>query len=325
VSTRTLRNWHQALEAPPERPVGRPPRGALGWRVVVRDVQRALVECGEVGWRTLHAWLDALHSTDAVQRALAWICARVRRRRARWREQHALHVEVLTAGSLWSIDGTHVGRDGQGRGLETQDLKDNGSRLLLVADIGSAVSGEEAVAVLEAGRQAHGGLPLAVLSDNGGPYTSEVFRSYLAENRVVHILNLPHTPQHNGACEQIHRELKAEAELGKGVIIRSLPDAAEAVQGALTRLNTRPRGVLGGTCASAQHTATTRRYTPKTREVIYESCRRAMDAALSGTGTPRARRLAARRAALATLEHYGIIKQTRGNDDGHTVKAEDVS
>ncbi|RKY17605.1 MAG: hypothetical protein DRQ55_15395 [Planctomycetota bacterium] len=67
----------------------------------------------------------------------------------------------------------------------------------------------------------------------------------------MHILNLPHTPQHNGACEQIHRELKAEAELGKGVIIRSLPDAAEAVQGALTRLNTRPRGVLGGKYASA--------------------------------------------------------------------------
>jgi len=108
------------------------------------------------------------------------------------------------------------------------------------------------------------------------------------------------------------------------VIIRSLPDAALAVQGALTRLNTRPRGVLGGKCASAQHTATTRRYTPKTREMIYESCRRAMDAALSGTGTHRARRLAARRAALATLEHPGIIKQTRGNDDGHTVKPADV-
>ena len=31
--------------------------------------------------------------------------------------------------------------------------------------------------------------------------------------------------------------------------------------------------------------------------------------------TMRARRLAARRAALDTLEHYGIIKQTRGSDE----------
>ncbi|RKY17352.1 MAG: hypothetical protein DRQ55_15985 [Planctomycetota bacterium] len=325
MSARTLRNWHQAVEAPSVRAVGRPPRGALGWRVVVRDVQRALVACGEVGWRTVHVWLGALHSTDAVQRALSWVMARVRWRRARWRERHARRLLVLGAGRLWSLDGTHVGRDGRGRALETQDLKDNGSRLLLVADIGGSVSGEEAVALLEAGRQAHGGLPLALLSDNGAPYTSGVFESYLTRERVVHILNLPHTPQHNGACEQIHRELKAEARLGKGVTIGSLPAAADAVHGALKRLNTRPRGVLGGKSATAQHTATTRRYTPQTREIIHESRRRAMDAALSGTGSHRARRLAARRAALATLERYGIIKQTRGNDDGHVVKPEDVS
>jgi len=43
-------------------------------------------------------------------------------------------------------------------------------------------------------------------------------------------------------------------------------------------------GVQDGKSAAAQHTASTQRYTPWTREVIHESCHRAMDAALSGTG-----------------------------------------
>jgi len=47
-----------------------------------------------------------------------------------------------------------------------------------------------------------------------------------------------------------------------------------------------------------------------------------MEAAQPGTESARARRLAARRAALATLERHGIITQTLGRDYRHTVKSE---
>ena len=325
MSPRTLRNWRCVADTPVERKVGRPPRCALSWLKVAHDVQKALAACGKVGWRTVHAWLCGLHSTDAVQRALAWLKARTRRKAQAFRAEHALHIAVLAAGTVWSVDGTHLGRDVGGQVVEGQNLKDNGSRLLLVADLGPAVTGQDVVDLLEAARRAMGGLPVALITDNGPPYVSKTLTDYLKRHHIVHILNLPYTPQHNGACEQIHGELKAEAGLGKGVVIESLQDAAQSVAAAQQRLNHRPRAVLGGVSATEQHRSTAKSYSAATREDLYVSCHCAMEKAESGPGTARERRLAARRAALATLESYGIITITRGSDDCHAVKPEEVS
>ena len=216
---------------------------------------------------------------------------------------------------LWSMDETHVGRTADHRAVEGHVLKDNGSRSALAAEVGRPATGEDAVALLEQAGGREGALPVALLTDNGAPYTSRCFVGYLERQQVLHILNLPHTPQHNGACEELNGELKADAGLGKGTRIESLHDAAAALEASRQRVNRRPRAVLSGRSADEQHRRTKKRYTAKQRTVIYEAGCRAMEHAMQGTGSVRARRLAARRAAFAALEHYGIVKQSRGSGE----------
>jgi transposase InsO family protein len=274
-----------------------------------------VAKIGLVGWRTIHATLAGHWTSYVVQEVVAHLKARRRRRLARVRKDTARHVEVLASGAVWSLDGTHLGRTADHRAVEGQVLKDNGSRSALAVDVARAATGRDVVAQLEQARRHEGTLPLALVTDNGSPYTCDEVSEYLAREQVLHIRNLPHTPQHNGACEQLNGELKADCGLGKGVRIGSLRDAALALEGSRKRLNRRPRAVLGWQTAEQRHRTAARRYTAATRERVYETGRRAMQDAMQRTGTVRARRLAARRAALATLEHYGIIKQTRGSDD----------
>ena len=47
----------------------------------------------------------------------------------------------------------------------------------------------------------------ALLSDNGGEYTSKEFTRYLAEERIRHELTTPHTPEQNGVAERLNRTL----------------------------------------------------------------------------------------------------------------------
>lgn len=325
MTPRTLRSWQAKAAAPPGRAVGRPPQPALWWRAALRAVREALAACGMVGWRTVHAWLGGRWSVYVVQRAVAREKRRRKRRAQAAREVVAQHIHVAAAGAVWALDATHVGRDPQGRAIEAQPLRDNGSRLLLAADLGPPACGQDVLALLEAGRAVHGELPLVLQSDNGSAYTCRVLGEYLARHRVVHIRNLPHTPQHNGAAERTHAELKAETGLGKGVRLGALQDAGAALASAMTRLARRPRGILGYASALTQHRTTTRRYTAEHREEVHEACQRAMADALQGPGTLRARRLAARHAALDVLRQHHVITITTGNDDRHTVKPEGIT
>jgi hypothetical protein len=61
-------------------------------------------------------------------------------------------------------------------------------------------------------------------------------RMWLAEHHVVHLLNVPHTPQHNAWIERAFRqELKAEAGLGAGVVLDSPDEALARSRGCSTR------------------------------------------------------------------------------------------
>jgi transposase InsO family protein len=315
VTTRTLRNWRRAALYPPERTAGRPAHPMSKWWDVARAVRAKIAELGMVGWRTLYDALGGRWTKYVVQHVLALIKLQKRRKIARRRRRDARHIEVLGAGTLWSLDETHIGRTLDERAVEGHVLKDNGSRDALRTDVGRPATGEDAVDLLEHARQDEGALPLALITDNGAPYKSVTLGEYLERHQVLHIRNLPHTPQHNGACEQLNGELKADSGLGKGVLIECLSDAAATLEASRCRVNRRPRAVLGGQSADEQHRRTRKEYTAAERKATYEDGCRAMEHAMQGTGNVRARRLAARRAAFAVLEQYGIIKQTRGSGE----------
>jgi transposase InsO family protein len=285
------------------------------WWAAARAILRAIQEIGLVGWRPLCAYLKGRWGAYVVQKVLRLIKARRRRKQAAACRETARHVDVLHAGAVWSADEAHVGRTGEGRCVEVHVVKDNGSRNALGAEVDRPASGEDVIVLLERLRIREGALPLALITDNGAPYVSRALAEYLKAERVLHIRNVPHTPQHNGACEQLNGELKADCGLGKGSLIESLADAAGALEASRLRVNRRPRAVLSGLSADEQHRRGGKRYTPAQRKVIYETGCRAMEHAMQGTGTLRARRLAARRAAFAALEQYGIVKQTRGSGE----------
>ena len=50
------------------------------------------------------------------------------------------------------------------------------------------------------------------MSDNGPENENTEVTAWLEQNQVIHLKNLPHTPQHNASCERSHRDLKAGGE-----------------------------------------------------------------------------------------------------------------
>jgi len=220
VTSRTLRYWKAAAGQPEKRPVDRPMRQPADWRRSMWQVGRALARLGRtVGWRTVFHALGGSESRFAVQTVQARFKARRRRRGRLGKAGRARDMHVLGTGLAWSLDGTHLGRDEHGAAIEGQVLKDNGSRAVLEVLVGRPATGDQLIALLLCAAARRGGLPLVLITDNGGPNVSAELAAWLAAHGVLQLKNLPRTPQHNGACERANSELKADAGLGKGTAI----------------------------------------------------------------------------------------------------------
>jgi hypothetical protein len=59
----------------------------------------------------------------------------------------------------------------------------------------------------------------------------------MEENLVIHLKNLPHTPEHNGGCEIRMKEIKAITGLGEGVVLEEYNTAYVSVETAVWTLN----------------------------------------------------------------------------------------
>jgi transposase InsO family protein len=111
-------------------------------------------------------------------------------------------------------------------------------------------NGEGAVAWLEAEIARAGYAPLVLSTDNGSRYTSEVFRESLRQHCIVHLLNLPHKPQHNTHAERAVKEIKQVAGIPKGRLPAFREDIGARLRDAVRWLNGELRsGVLGGLTA----------------------------------------------------------------------------
>jgi subtilisin family serine protease len=100
-----------------------------------------------------------------------------------------------------------------------------------------------------------------------------------------------------------------DSGLGKGSVIECMADAAATQEASQCRVNRRRRAVLGWYSADEQHRCTRRKYDAAEKKEVYETGCRAKEDAMQGPGDVRARRLAARRVAFATLEQYAIINR----------------
>lgn len=304
VSERTIRNWARGEDGR----IGRPPRAPHERRRAFTRVARVWRLLGRTsGWRTVGGALGSDVPTRLVQESLRR-AKRLWRRHARRRR---VHVAVLARDALWHLDATHLGRTRQGE-VQAQVLRDAASPQALAASTGGPVSAQDAVHVVDTAIAVNGRPPLVLATDNGPPYVAAGFEAYLAGHRIVHLKNLPRTPQHNARAERTIRAVKAESGLGAGARLASPRDADEAIAVACARLALRVTQREAASCA----------YTEKQRERFYDAvCRRGKRAVRTAHGA-RARRMAEREAVNAELEERGLIQRTRGGARSARSKAE---
>jgi len=130
---------------------------------------------------------------------------------------------------------------------------------------------------------------------------------------TVHLLSLPHTPQHDAWVERTNGELKAETGLGRGVVVQDVDEVRERVDVARRRLDhLRLRVRLRYRTAAAADASMTDWYTATTRERFLATVCRRIAEARSGPRSERARRNARREAIYASMEELGLVKRTLG-------------
>jgi transposase InsO family protein len=219
-----------------------------------------------------------------------------------------VHVEVLAANVLWHQDATHLGRV-DGRPSQAEILRDAARSDVLAASAGGVVRGRDAAALLESAIAAEAlagnAPPLVVATDNGPAYRSRAFAACVARHRIVHLRNLPRTPQLNARAERTIRDVKQASGLGRGVLLDSFEEARHRVALACERL-----AVLARIRAGAEHL--TVQYTQDRRDRFYEAVCRRIATSVQCARNARDRRMAEREAVFAELEERGLIHRTRG-------------
>jgi transposase InsO family protein len=311
VSERTIRNWMKGSGGRS----GRPARSAEERLRARRLVAKTCSELGwRVGWRTVHDALGDLVPVRLVQECLRVAKPLHEAHERRRIEGRRVHVEVLFANVIWHQDAAHLGRTTAGE-VQGEVVKDAAVPDVLAASVGGVVTAEDAVANVEASIAAAGAAPLVISTDNGPAYKSKKYRRCLRRHKIVHLRNLPHTPQHNARAERAVRELKEESGLGRGVRFANIDEAIVIVAAACRRLASRAR-------IAARPVPLTVRYTDERRDRLYEALCRRIAAAVLCAPNRRAARMAEREAIHAVLEQEGLIKRTRGGAPMPATKAE---
>lgn len=331
VTHRTLRNWMRehleflrdasAAPRPPGRPRGPETERAAAEKAVRAVFERLGVRAGED--KIFHE-LRGEVPLRLVREYLAELKVEHKRRERRARESARTHTVVHARGAIWSLDGTHLGNDEEGAKVIGEVVREVASTRTLAGSIGPPASSAEVAALLERTVQETGECPLVLASDNGPENRGEA-QAWCERRNVVRLWNLPHTPQHNPWVEHGNAELKAETGLGKGVLVTSLRAVARAIEGALTRIDgLLPRPTRGWRTARQAYAELpcAERLVDRDRFAAEAHC--AIAAAVQDCRTARQRRLAERRAVLATLERHELITQHRGRTPSRASEAEDV-
>lgn len=306
---RTLENWQRGDREPSVAP-GRPAHSASLRRHALFAVARELRRQGqETGWRGIHNALGLAIPVRLVQESVG---ALKRRRRARAQAAQArrrVQMRVRAREVIWSADGTHLGRH-EGRKLEGQVIRDAGSARIVGISLGASACGQDVVRILESARIERGGLPLVLATDNGPAYRSRALEKYLRLHRVVHLLNLPRTPQHNAWAERAIGEIKQDCRWEASEGIQTL---AAALEGARRRLDHhRLRASRGYRTAATCDFEMGRGYHLVGRENFYDEVHRALRKARRRPQGWRKTRLAQREEIFVTLEKFGLVERSRG-------------
>ena len=311
VSERTLRNWASGAETQVKQ-LGRPATPAskrfLARLKVARELKRQGVKAG---WRPVVAAVGPMVSTRLVQESVSELKKRHTQKRRKWLASRRVSVKVLSSNAIWTQDATHLGRMNR-KAIQAEVVKDRATLGYVDVAVGYPANAEEILLMLNTHKQEQC-LPLVWATDNGAQYRDHRVQAFLKHEKVVHLFSRPRLPQDNAAAEKGIRELKEVAELGKGVKLTGLEEAAQKLAFSWEILDHRRlRGSKGYRTANELRVCLPSWREKVKRETFYEQACKCMEIAVKGGGTAREKRQAERQAVYETLEQFQLVERTRG-------------
>ena len=320
VTTKSLKNWEKAAPGGLV-PLGRRPHTAEARRRALKSVLKELKRQAWPGWREVDQALPEI-PTRLVQRSVALWKVRRRKRAAMHRKAHRTSVKVLAKNAVLAQDGTHLGRLA-GKPVEAQIVKDPATLKTVQIAVGAPATAQDVLGHLKELERTRS-LPLVWQTDNGSIYCAEEVQAYLRLKQVVHLRNLPHTPQHNAAMERQIGDLKRASGLGKGTLLMSVEAAAERLKSASSTLDVcRLRASRGWKTAQELDGGLVPGYNVD-RTVFYEAVQERMKQAVKGACSARQARLLEREAVYAVLESFGLVSRSRGGRPVHAAKRKTI-
>ena len=260
-------------------------------------------------WRGLHQAIPLLR----VRAALKELKAERRAAEREHRERNRTSMHVHASDTLWSIDATQVGRDGDGAAVQAEVLRDVASTRTLDIVVGPAAHGEDVVAQLDRAAEEPGGAPLVLASDNGAAYRSSAVAKWCAENGVVQLFSEPRTPQHNAWAEHGIRELKEDARIDAAGLVLDTDLIRTRLEQSRARLDeNRLRATRDWTTAIQWDKAAPHWSAFTGRRAFLEMVTCGINSSVLDSLSSRAHRRAIREAILGALERTCAITRTRG-------------
>jgi transposase InsO family protein len=220
-----------------------------------------------------------------------------------------VRVEVKTINAVWSQDGTHLGRKNR-KAVESQIVKDRGSKKIIGVLTGATATGREIVHGLELLKKERG-LPLVWMTDNGVAYCNKEVKEYMEREKVVHVRSLPRTPQHNGAAEVMMREVKSDCLLGKKTVLDCDEGAHARLVNSVLKIN-KNRRRMSLSFKSSDEVDEEMRVSGKKidRALFYEEYCQEMKALVNVQGV-REKRMREREIVMCLLEKHEMILRKR--------------
>ncbi len=235
VTKRTLRLWKAKTKKDCDVRSGRPRYTSADHKRAMILVARELKKQGYPGSSAIAIELKGKVQLRLIRKYVTEIKERRRLRKLEEIKMNQVRVEVQSVNVIWTQDGTHRGRKNK-KAVESQIIKDRGSKKIIGAVTGRGANGKEIVQTLALLKEQRG-LPLVWMTDNGAAYCNKEVYEYVERENIVHVRSLPRTPQHNGAAEIMMREIKTDSMLGKSTVLISEKDAHARLINSILKIN----------------------------------------------------------------------------------------
>lgn len=333
ITPRAVRKLRaRARRVGPARPAHRPrvERPTLGLlRCLVRKwhgllgghdgVLTLIAEAFRLGAKLTHGFAEWLVRSLKTKRA--------QRERLRV-ERERVHTQVLARDAVWSCDESFLGRDACGE-VRALAVRETHVPRTLWLSLGPPAHAKDLVRALECTAAERGVWPFVICLDNGGANRSDELLRVLAEQQVIVLFNVPHTPQHNPFVERGFCDLKLATGLAgpaarmaetsqmpvwahESGVLEMRDELHARLLAVSVALDRTPRWSLGAATPEEIDRSAPRAHHLVCRERFYRDACAALARVAGLQLPPRARRRAEREAIWSTLQTHGLVVRTRG-------------